>query len=131
MTGKQISLIYFYLVSAASLALIVIGIFSIVNFSLNSLYYEKYPLRYFGEDCEYDPYRYQPKGPYPAEITPNSTPSAEEREEAKRICEKRAGDERLRIKVDDIKNALTFTIVGTVLFLIHFPIARRLSGEKS
>ena len=44
MSEKTIATIYFYVISAASLALIVIGIFNIVNFLINSTQYEKYPL---------------------------------------------------------------------------------------
>jgi hypothetical protein len=88
MTTKLIALIYFYLVSAASLALIVIGIFSTVNFLINISQYDEYPLRYYNEDCESFPSRYGGK-PYPVamEGTPaESTPSASELAEMKKQC---------------------------------------------
>lgn len=127
MSGKQISVIYFYLVSAASLALIVVGVFSVVNFVINLTQYDKYPVRYFQEDCDADPYRYAPKGPYPAEIAQVATPSAEEREKQKSLCRQRVEDERKKTKIEDLKNAITFTLVGSILFLIHFPQARKQS----
>lgn len=126
MSGKTIATIYFYLVSAASLALIVIGVFHTVNFVINSTQYEKYPLRWGPEvDCETEGYyRY---GPIPEKITP-ATPSAKELEKQKELCVKQQEEERVRHKVDDIKNAATFTLIGVILFAIHFPLARRQSS---
>lgn len=133
MSGRQISLVYFYLISAGALALIVIGVFSTVNFIINVSQYEEYPLGYYQEDCSMDPYKYQPRGPYPAEVSMApmiSTPSAQEREEQKKNCEKRVESERKQRRIDDLKSAITFTLVGSVLFLIHFPLARKHSKDK-
>lgn len=129
MSGRNIATIYFYAVSAASLALIVIGIFNGVNFVINSTQYDKYPLRYGpGADCENYPYKY---GPMPAVIdgrTP-ATPSAEELKKQKENCEKTTGEERKLHRIEDIRNTLTFTLVGILLFLIHFPQARKYSKD--
>lgn len=116
MTGKLVATIYFYVISAASLVLIVIGIFSTVNFLINITQYEKYPLRFPQGSCESYPFKF---GPYPA------TPSANETEQQKQDCLKQENALSKKQKIDDLKNAVTFTVVGLVLFSIHFPLARK------
>ena len=135
MSGKLIATIYFYVISAAATALIVIGIFNIVNFLINSTQYEKYPLRWGGiTSCDYGIDGTVPvvRGPMPAKILPpdgiESTPSAEEIQRAKEQCLKNEEADRIQHKVDDIKNSITFNLVGIVLFLIHFPQARKRSN---
>ena len=128
MSGKTIATIYFYVISAASLALIVIGIFNAVNFGINVTQYDKYPLRYNTPGgCENSPYKYG--GPYPAvdirgEV---ATPSAQELEKQKQLCLAQEEFDRKSHKVEDIKNSITFSLIGLVLFLIHFPLARKQS----
>lgn len=127
MFGKNIATIYFYLISAASLALIIVGIFNIVNFIINSTQYEKYPLR-FGQvmDCGNVP------APAIYKITPPdgfSTPSAQELQNQKQQCEAQLELQRKQYRLDDIKNAITFTLVGIILFSIHFPLARKQSSQ--
>ena len=124
MSGKTIATIYFYIISAASLALIVIGIFNAVNFGINSTQYEKYPLHYPQGSCEGYPYKF---GPYPAMETREATPSADELEKQKQDCLKQENALSKQQKIDDLKNSITFTLIGTVLFLIHFPLARKQS----
>lgn len=129
MTAKLIALIYLYLVSAASLALIVVGIFSTVNFILNVTQYEQYPLRYYETDCETN-FRYSKAMPAPVSIGTGvyeATPSAQELDQMKKQCQDNIERERKRLKIDDIKNAITFTTVGLVLFGIHFRLARKQS----
>ena len=132
MSGKTIATIYFYVISAASLALIVLGIFNIVNFLINSTQYEKYPLRYGGiSNCEYAvDGAYYGSGPASVKVFPpgagsETTPSAQEVQKAKKQCLENEESDRTQHRVDDIKNATTFTLVGLVLFLIHFPQARK------
>ncbi len=128
MSGRQISLIYFYLVSAGALALIVIGVFNSVNFLINATQYKDYPLRY-QQDCD-------SIYPIPVKIAPPplvesypmpATQSAEEAEKQKQLCQKNLEKQRKQQMIDDLKNSITFTLVGATLFLIHFPIARRQS----
>lgn len=126
MSGKTIATIYFYIISAASLALIVIGIFNVVNFAINSTQYDKYPLRYPQGSCEGYPYKF---GPYPAMDVRgmSATPSAQELEKQKQDCLKQENALSKQQKIDDLKNAITFSLVGSILFLIHFPLARKQS----
>src|SRR5437868_6954006 len=124
MTGRQISLIYFYVISAASLALIVIGIFNTVNFAINVTQYDKYPLPYIGESCDL-------MAPGPSkpvlDMPVGATPSAAEIARQKQDCEQRLELERKQHKVNDLRNSITFTLVGVVLFIIHFSWARKQS----
>lgn len=132
MVGRLIGLIYFYLVSIIALILLVIGIYSSVTFILNVTQYDNYPPRYIGEDCG-SIYSTFYKGPYAVVEPPGSnpaTPSAEEKEELKKQCETRVEFERKQHKLEDIRNAIVFTLVGGVLFLIHFPQARKISQER-
>lgn len=126
MSGKLIATIYFYIISAASLTLIVIGVFNAVNFGINITQYEKYPLRYPQGSCENYPYKF---GPYPAMDMRGfpATPSAEELEKQKQECLKQEDALSKQQKIDDLKNAITFSLVGSILFLIHFPLARKQS----
>src|SRR3989338_7146578 len=117
MTGRRISITYFYLVSAISLVVLVIGIFHTVTFIVNSTMYEKYPLRWGGVDnCEDSPYSFA-KPIMPAEEK-WATSSAEEKEKALEVCRKNQEQERRQHRVEDIKNAVTFSLVGILLFSI-------------
>jgi len=102
----------------------VIGIFSIVNFVINSTQYDKYPLKYPQGSCEVYPFKF---GPYPAMEINISTPSAKELEKQKQLCLEQEEKLSKQQRIDDLKNSITFTLVGLVLFLIHFPMARRQS----
>jgi hypothetical protein len=138
MSARMIGLIYLYVVSGASLALLVVGIFNAVNLLVNLTQFDKYPLRYGGmEQCE----DHLVKAPFMMErgmstapaIAPGpkeSTPSAEEMKEWKDRCIRNSENERVQHKVEDMKNAITPTLVGLILFLIHFPMARRQSKSE-
>lgn len=124
MSGKRIALIYFYLISAAALALIVVGVFNTVNFVINVTQYDKYPLRYQAVRCLAQPY----KAPIPVTDMPTpATPSPEELQNQQKDCEMQLELDRKQQKLDDLKSAVTFSLVGTILFLIHFPQARKQS----
>ena len=127
--GKLISLIYFYLVSIIGIILLIIGLYNLVSFGVNSVLYEKYPLRYAGnEDCSYITRDFTPKEV--AMTDSLASVSAEERDAQKEACEKRVEAERKQHQVDDIKNGIYFTIIGILLLALHFPVALRRSAEK-
>lgn len=125
MLGKNISLIYFYVVSLISLLLIIIGVFATINFVLNSTQFDKYPLQYM-EDCNVYgmPYKTVPAPDGVEEL------SEEEKLRQQRACETRTEFERRKNRVQDMRNAIAFTSIGLILFLIHFPIARRHSKNS-
>ncbi len=127
MVGKLIGIIYFYFISVISIILMIIGVFAVVNYFVNTSQYEKYPLKYGNEVCDttsalnYEPVKMS-----------NGTTETVKVDEVKQkiLCEKRMEMERKKTKLEDIKNAITFPLVGIILFLIHFPQARKLSREK-
>ena len=128
--GRLISLIYFYLVSIIGLILLIIGIYNIVTFTVNSIQYDKYPLRYAGnEECGYYSREAIPAKPIEGNsIAPTLSP--EEVENQRKACEVRVERERKQQKVDDMKNSIYFTLTGVILLAIHLPIALRKSSEK-
>ncbi len=125
MSARHISTVYFYVISAASLALIVVGVFNSVNFAINITQYDKYPLRYQPENCDTNPYY---KGPM-AVVAPGATPSPQDLQNARLQCEKQLELDRKKQKLGDLKSAVTFSLVGVLLFLVHFPLARKQSKE--
>ncbi|OGE15140.1 hypothetical protein A3F00_01710 [Candidatus Daviesbacteria bacterium RIFCSPHIGHO2_12_FULL_37_11] len=134
MSGKTIATIYFYIISVGSIILMVIGIFNAANFIVNSTQFEQYPLRWGGiTSCDYGADGLVPvaRGPMSVKVLPpdgiESTPSAQEIQRAKEQCLKNEAADRKQHQVDDIKNAITFSLVGIILFLIHFPQARKRS----
>ncbi len=127
MSGKIIATIYFYVLSAAAILLMVIGVFNAVNFGVNSTMYDKYPLRYSQGSCEFYPEKYGGSIPARIGLEPNATPSAEESARQKSICIEMEEKERVQHRIDDLKNAITFTLVGVLLFVIHFPQAKKFS----
>ncbi len=124
MSAKHISLIYFYLVSIIALIILTFGVYHSITLTLNLTQFEKYPLLYSNEDCEFNPL-YNPKGPYPSEIAPAATPTPDELARQKIACENRVEQERKQRRLDDIRNAATFSVVGLLLFLTHFSLARK------
>jgi len=123
--GKLITLIYFYLISAVSLGLIIVGIFNVGNLAINLTQYEKYPPRYGYDNCE-SGYPAPVKMAYPA-LPPEASVSAEQVQKQKELCLMQVEQDRKQHKLDDIKNAFLFTTIGIVLFSIHFPLARKQS----
>ena len=127
--GKLISLIYFYLVSIIAIILLIVGLYNVVSFGINSAMYDQYPLRYSGgEDCSYL-VQTEPSKAMPATDTLASI-SAVDQQRQKDACEKRVAAERKQHQVDDIKNGIYFTIIGIILLALHFPIALRRSADK-
>jgi predicted nucleic acid-binding Zn ribbon protein len=121
MHGKTISQLYFYLISALSLIFIIIGIYNAVTFGVNMSQFEKYPLQFGGDDrCAYNM-------PHPPGVDPKTQVSPEDQKKQNEICLNQLELERKQHKVNDIKNAITFTLIGIILFSIHFPTALKRS----
>lgn len=123
--GKLIALIYFYLISAVSLGLIIIGIFNVGNLLINLTQYDNYPPRYGYNNC--DSGYPLVKAPYAPLISPEASVSAEQLERQRELCLTQIELDRKEHKLNDIKNSILFTSIGIILFLIHFPQARRQS----
>ena len=126
MAGKTVATIYFYVISAGSIILLVIAVFSWANLILNLTQYDQYPLRYSGQaSCQADPYK---SAPYPVGMNGQmASPSASEQVAARADCLKQEELDRKQYKLDDTKDVVVYTLVGLILFGIHFPMARKQS----
>lgn len=125
MNGRIISIIYFYLISAISIILLVIGTYNTITFIVNSTFYDKYPLPYT-DQCEFYP---APEKTTPLPSGENPQIQTEQLKQQQDACQKRIEDERQKRKVEDIKNAITFLLIGGVLFGLHFPLALKRSNS--
>lgn len=128
--GRLISLIYFYLVSVIGLILLIIGLYNSVSYGFNVTQYDKYPLRYAGnENCEFISRSAAPVKPL---VAPDAMPTIDniEIDRQTKECETRVERERKQAMVDDMKNSVFFTLVGAILLAIHLPIAVKKSSEK-
>ena len=47
----------------------------------------------------------------------------------RQLCLNQQEEDRKQHKIDDLKNSITFTLVGLILFAIHFPLARKQSNS--
>lgn len=126
--GKLISLIYFYLVSIIGIIMLIAGLYNGVSYVVNITQYDKYPLQYGNEDCTYLSQSAPPKAVVGTDSL--ASLSAEEQKLQKAACEQRVELERKQHKVNNIKDAIFFTLVGIILLALHFPVAIRRSGEK-
>lgn len=112
--NKLISTIYFYLLSAIGMVLLIIGLFNSVHFITGIAAYDKYPLRNGTEArCDYLP---QPIPLDGQKIAPSNT---------KEDCLKSLEKERVATKADDLEKSISFTAIGLLVFGIHFYYARK------
>ncbi|MDP2637448.1 MAG: hypothetical protein Q8P26_00100 [Candidatus Levybacteria bacterium] len=112
---KLIPTIYFYLLSAAGMVLLIIGLFNAVHYVTGITAYDKYPLR-FGAESRCD---YMPKA-IPAEGERDAKPDT-----TKEDCLKSLEKERQTTKADDLEKSISFTAIGLLIFGIHFYFARQ------
>ncbi len=113
---KLIPTIYFYLLSAIGMVLLIIGLFNSVHFITGITAYDKYPLRNGSESrCDY-----MPTVPAPVE---GQKPIVVDN--AKGDCLKSLEKERQTTKADDLEKSISFTAIGLLVFGIHFYFARK------
>ena len=113
---KLISTIYFYLLSLIGIILLVIGIFTDIHFIVGVTTYSKYPLPNGMENqCIYS----VPQAPLGEKQQQSIY------KEQYNICVKNLDQQRLITKKQDLEKALSFTIIGLLLFGIHFYFARK------
>ncbi len=119
---KLIPTIYFYLLSAVGIVLLIIGVFNAFHYVVGLTAYEKYPLKYGNESrCQYMS--------VPAkEIGVETSGDSVEQEQAKKDCLNSLEAERKNTKIDDFEKAIAFTVVGLVVFTVHFYFARKRSS---
>lgn len=106
---------YFYVFSAIGIILLVVGIFKLSDFTVRNFFLDNYYLDYEAGRCSYlEPVKLEGQ-----ETTVNI--------DTQKKCEQDLDREREVKKVTDIASAITFIIVGTVLFVFHYRRARNLS----
>ena len=122
MNSRVISVIYFYIVSLIAIILLIVGIHTAISYTVNITQFAQYPLPYGGEDrCN----AYMvPQAPSPGKTAP-----AISSDQAKQQCLASLALERKQQRVSDLDNAVTFTLLGLLLFASHFPIALRRSRD--
>lgn len=128
MNGRVISLLYFYLVSIIGIVLLIIGTYNAVTFVVNTTQFEKYPLQYGGEDrCAYNML------PQTVPDKSASEPSAADKkalEEQRKKCLQTLEMERKQHKVNNLKDAITFSLIGIALIGSHLTLGLRRSKDK-
>lgn len=127
MKTNLIRTIYLYVFSGVGLALFLIGIFKGIYYSVNITQFDKYPLQQYEEiQCGY-PYSYPGKPALVAEEMRAATPSAEQTKEQEQKCNERQEDQRARKRLEDLTQTLAFTIIGIMVFIPHWRMARKAS----
>jgi hypothetical protein len=114
--SKLIPTIYFYLLSLIGFILLIIGIFSCIHFIIGITIYNKYPLPNGMENqCMYS------VPPLPA----GDKQQLPMYKDQYANCTKNLEEQRIFTKNQDLEKALSFTIIGLLVFGIHFYFARK------
>jgi len=117
---KLIPAIYFYLLSLIGFVLLIIGIFGSVHFITGIAIYNKYPLPNGIENqCNY-------AIPLPQGEIKSGMPVIYNQNQQYSNCIKNLEEERTLIKKQDLEKALSFSLIGLLVFGIHFYFARKL-----
>lgn len=113
---KLIPILYFYILSIIGMVLFIIGLFHTFHYVIGTTMYEKYPLRYNAESrCDFI------GRPVPLD----AKATLEVNKEVKSDCLKSLEQERINTKIDDLEKSIAFTIIGLLVFGIHFYLARK------
>lgn len=118
---RLIPTIYFYVLSAVGMGLFIFGLFNTAHYIVGITAYDKYPLRYGGEEsrCLYMPRPILPEGAVQEESNLDSEKKQKEE------CLKNLEIERKNTKVSDLEKSITFTGIGLLVFSTHFYFARK------
>lgn len=107
---KLIPTIYFYVMSAVGMIIFIIGLFNTFHFVTGVVFYSKYPLSLGAEtQCDFLP---QPV------ISPN--------QQSRDVCLRNLELLRAHQKTDDLEKAVSFTVIGLIVYLIHFNFAHKI-----
>jgi len=116
---KLIPTIYFYLLSAVGVVLFIIGIFNSFHYVVGITAYDKYPLGYPENRCDYV-------------AAPVATDGATKpvTEQSKKDCLLSLDQERQNKKIDDLEKSISFTTIGLLVFAFHFYFSKKLSNRQ-
>lgn len=109
--NKLIPTIYFYVLSLIGFILLIIGIFASIHYVVNVTQYSQYPLGY--------------DGPQRCAMQPAIAEKPTEPNTSREDCLKGIEQERKQLQVTDLEKAISFTLIGLIVFCIHFYYARR------
>ena len=113
---KLIPSIYFYVVSLIGLVILIIGVFSDIHYFVNISSGSVYPLPYSA------PERCAVPAPAVSGTPEKQTPDAQK---AYQLCLQSVEDERQTTKRNDLEKAISYTLIGAIVFGIHFFFARK------
>ena len=105
--ANTIRTIYFYFFAGLGLVLLIVGIFQISNWGVKSFLLPKYDLNYDETRCDY----------VPLEVKVDSEQSNSEQN--KKECLDRLEEQRKTKKITDLAQAITFILVGGIVFVFH------------
>ncbi|HLL60666.1 MAG TPA: hypothetical protein VK338_03030, partial [Candidatus Nitrosocosmicus sp.] len=95
--------------SLVGMILLIIGVFNTIHFIMGNTLHEKYPLRYGNETrCTF-----QPSGEKGQEQPSRDT------------CLQDLELERINTKSEDLEKSISFSMIGLLVFSIHFYFARK------
>ncbi len=112
---KLIPTIYFYVVSLIGLILLIVGIFADIHYIVNISSGGPYPLSYETEArCN-----------VPVPASNQKQVSNTQDTQAYQLCLKSVEDDRNTTKRNDFEKAISYSLIGLIVFLIHFYYARK------
>lgn len=109
---RLIPTIYFYVVSLIGLILLIIGVFADVHYLVNASSGPLYPL----------PYGTEARCSIPLAPGEKQTTSSQQ---IYNDCKQQLEEERRLTKRNDLEKAVSYTLIGLIVFGIHFYYARK------
>lgn len=123
-----IKTIYLYVFSGVGLALILFGSYSAIRYFVNVTQFEQYPLAQWEEtQCAYPAIGYSVAKPVMEDRTNLASPSAEEIEKQEKLCKENTEKQRKRKQTDDLTHTLATLLIGILVFIPHWKLARKSS----
>lgn len=116
--GKFLKTLYFYFFSAVGLILVIIGVFQLSDFAVRRYLLPKYNLGYEENRCDYL------TQPIPATKEESALTESDLKEQSKK-CEEKLEEYRKYKEVTDFARAVSFIVVGGVVFAFHFKQTRK------
>lgn len=110
-----IKAIYLYFFSGLGLVLLIIGIYTGVQYSVKKIFLPEYYLEFESGRCA-----------YPAPVREESVEADSEQQAKQQTqCEEQLKIDRKVREVTDVARAITFTVLGTGIFAFHFRLTRK------
>lgn len=108
--ANTIRTIYFYFFAGLGLVLLIVGIFQLSQWGVKSFFLPKYDLSYDETRCDF----------LPAPVVKGESQPVSDTTQSKKECLDRLEIQRKTKQVTDLAQALTFILVGGIVFAFHF-----------